>query len=910
MNKQIFDKYLPYLAAVLIFILVTFAYFPEVLEGKRISSHDVSTWIGGSQEILDYKETTGEHSLWTNSMFSGMPGYLLTNYTPNNWIQPLNQTLNANENYRPVSFIFWAMLGFFVALLLFRVNPWLAIVGAIAYAFSSYFFIIIEAGHSTKMSTLAYMPPIIAGAYHAYKENMLKGAVVMMFFLALQLYRNHFQITYYTFIIILIFGIFHLVEVVKTKEYKKFALTTAALAVAALIALAANYTAIATTLDYGKDSIRGKSELTIDTSDQTDGLDISYALGWSYGKIETLDLLIPNLVGGSSMGALPENSAMEKELTNLGAQNVKELTKQMPTYWGPQPSTSGPVYIGAFIVFLFVFGLFIVKNNIRWWMLSATILSILLAWGSNFQWFSELFLHYMPGYNKFRTVSMILIIAEFAMPLLGILAVNEIIENKVTKKQILKGLAWAGGIVGGIILILLMNPGILTFTNGNEAGWFARSFGLKNDEQSQQIINSLVAALESDRAAMFRADAMRSLAFIAAGVAVLLLFVFKKLPKNGFYAALALVILIDLWGVNKRYLNSEDFVSKRQVTNPYNPTLADNEILKDKDPDFRVANLAVSTFNDASTSYFHKSIGGYHGAKMRRYQELVDYKISTELDKFVENANSATSDSAFQAVFSELPILNMLNTKYIIGNPDAAPLKNPAHLGNAWFVENLVQAKNADEELAGIYNPNKIEQVLKVLKERVALLAELKKISNELQDLVNQGKSESPERLLLSENYNKKMGLFQAAENELAGMNDFNPAKTAVADVKFKAQFFEFTKDSAATIQLTSYAPNKLIYKAKAKSDQLAVFSEIYYGEKGWNVYIDGKPAPHFRANYVLRAMKVPAGEHEITFKFEPEVWKKSNIISLIGSVLFVLAILGYGFWLYKNGKKSARAEK
>ncbi len=895
---------MPYLVAVLIFVLVTFAYFPEVLEGKRLSSHDVNTWKGGSKEILDYKEATGEHSLWTNSMFAGMPGYLLTNYTPNNWIQPLNQTLNANESLRPVSFIFWAMLGFFIALLLFRVNPWLAIVGALAYAFSSYFFIIIEAGHATKMSTLAYMPPIIAGAWHAYRENRLRGALVLMFFLALQLYRNHFQITYYTFIIIGLFVVFHLFEVIKTKAYKNFALTSGTLIAASLIALAANYTAIITTLDYGKDSIRGKSELTIDMSDASGGLDKSYALAWSYGTVETFNLLIPNLMGGSSMGELPDNSAMKKELTDLGVKGVNEITKQMPTYWGPQPMTSGPVYIGAFIVFLFVFGMFTVKNNLRWWMLSATVLSILLAWGNHFMWFSDLFLDFVPGYNKFRTVSMILIIAEFTMPLLGILALNEIIEKRITKKEILRAMAWAAGIVGGIILIFLINPGILSFTNAGDANWFMRSFGLGKDEQSQQILNSLVAALETDRAAMFRSDAMRSLGIIAAGAIALLALAYEKLPKNGFYAVLAFIILFDLWGVNKRYLNSDDFVSKRKVDQPYTASIADTEILKDKSLDYRVANLTVSTFNDAATSYFHKSIGGYHGAKMRRYQELIDYRINQEFDQFYQDANNASSDSAFFALFQNMPILNMLNTKYLIVDKDNKPLENPAALGNAWFVEQLIEVKNPDEELAGIINPVKREQVLKALKERATLLSEIKTISDKLQDLVKAGKSESSERMLLSETYNKKMGLLQAAERELENLADFDPAKTAVSDIRYKDQFFEFTKDTSAFIQLIDYKPNVLTYKTSAKSDQLAVFAEIYYGEKGWNAYIDGKPEPHFRANYVLRAMRIPAGAHEVVFKFEPKVWEKGNIVSLIGSVLFVLSFLIDAFFRYKNCKK------
>ncbi len=901
MNTEKLKAFVPYIAALVIFILISFAYFPEVLEGKQLSPHDIKTWKGGAQEVINFEKETGEHSLWTNSMFSGMPAYLISNYTPNNWVKPINQTLNANGKLRPVSFIFWAMLAMFIALLLFEVNPWLSIAGAIAYGFSSYFFIIIEAGHATKMSALAYMPAIIGGIYHAYKKDMLKGALVMMIFFALQLYRNHLQITYYTLMIIGIFVVFHFVTVIKSKEFKSFFITSGVLFAAAMIAIMANFTNIATTYDYGKDSIRGKSELTIDTKHQTDGLDKDYAMAWSYGKLETFNLLIPNLVGGSSISALPENSKMEQELKSLGVKGANKIVKQMPTYWGPQPMTSGPVYIGALIVFLFVLGMFLVKSEIRWWLFSATVLSVLLAWGNNFTAFSEFFLDYVPGYNKFRTVSMILVIAEFALPLLGILALKAIIDKDVTRKEILNATAWAGGIVGGIILILLLNPGILSFSSANDASWFMRSFGLGADAQSKQILDGLVSALEADRATMFTNDALRSLGFIAVGIGLIMLYIYEKLPQNGFYALMALVILVDLWGVNKRYLNSDDFVSKRKEKVPYKMQIANQEILKDTGT-YRVANLAVSTFNDASTSYFHHSIGGYHGAKMRRYQELIDYRIQQEFDRFRTGLNNAVSDSMVLETLSNLPILNMLNTKYYIIDPNGKPLQNPLAYGNAWFVDNLVKVQNPDEEIAGIINPYKIDLVLKTLRERAKLVGEIQEISAKLQKL-NSSNKITETQTKLSLDYRKKLNMLQSVENELEALSDFNPVQVAVADVKYKEQFFDFTKDPSATIELTDYKPNQLTYKSKAASDQLAVFSEIYYGEKGWNAYLDGKLVPHFRVDYVLRAMKIPAGEHEIIFKFEPKIWKTASTVALIGSILFVLIIIGFAVRQFKKSK-------
>jgi len=784
--------------------------------------HDKKTWIGGSHEIKQYEEETGKHSFWTNSMFGGMPSYLVSNYAPSNVSKYLYKAVSFNNKMRPASFIFMLAVGFFIALLLFGVDVRLSIAGAFAFAFSSYFLIIIEAGHITKVVALAFMPPIVAGIYHAYRKNMIAGTLVVTVFTALQLLVNHLQITYYTLLIVLVYLVFEIIYTVKNKRYVKFLKTSGLLLAGALIAVSTNFSQIITTYDYGKDSIRGKSELSDNKHNKTSGLDKDYATAWSYGKLETLNMLIPDLAGGASSGELSEDSETYKVLKRMGVPNADALIKQMPLYWGPQPFTSGPVYVGAFVVFLFILGMFTVKDKAKYWLFAATILSVLLAWGKNFNFLTDFFLDYFPMYNKFRTVSMILVIAEFTIPLLAVLALKEIAEGKTDKKEFLKALKYTSIITGGIFLILMI-PGVLSF---------------KSDSDAQMFGNwpaELVEAIQKDRASLFYSDLFRSVAFILAGVAAISAFVYKKISLNLFYIIIGLIFLLDLAGVDKRYLNADDFVSARKEKAPFTESTADKFILKDKDPDFRVLNLSVSTFNDASTSYFHKSVGGYHGAKLRRYQDLIDNILQYEIAYLIQVLQQKDiSGQDVNAVLFHSPGLNMLNTKYIIFNPDLIPLINNYRLGNAWFVSYIKPVKNADEEIKSIRN--------------------------------------------------------------------FNPELTAVVDERFKDNFFKFRLDSSATIKLTEYKPDYLAYKSNANSDQLAVFSEIYYA-KGWQAYIDGKPVPHFRADYVLRAMRVPAGSHKIEFKFEPAIWKIGNTVSLAGSVIFILFISGGLFLYYKNAK-------
>ncbi len=793
MQKFNFKQILPHVVAVVLFLIISYAYFYPQLQGKVLLQSDMRNFYGMSKEILDYKAATGEQALWTNSMFGGMPAYLISvEFNHNLFINVLRVFMAICD--RPANFVFVSLLGFYIALLIFKVKPWLAIAGSVAFAFSTYFFIIIDAGHSSKASALAYMAPIVAGVYMAYNRKILLGSLLMGFFLAVQLFINHLQITYYTFLIILVFGIFQFISSFKEKQLLRFLKATGALAFAAGLAVGSNASSIMLTYEWGKDSMRGESELTItEKNNKTTGLDKDYATSWSYGKAETMTLLIPNFFGGSSSGELSTSSETYNLLKQSYGENAKQVIKHLPIYWGDQPFTSGPVYVGAILMFLFVLGLFIVKGQLKWWLLTITILSIFLAWGRNFMWFSDIFFDYFPGYNKFRTVSMILVIAEFAIPLLAILGLKKIMDKEITKEQLMKPFKYSLIIVGSVTLLFALLPGLFF------------DFSSPNDKELQS--SGILPALMQDRESLLRTDAFRSLVFILLTAGLIYAFIIDKLKSGYFYIILTLLIMIDLWPITKRYMSSDAFVTKLEAKSPFKPTQADLDILQDKDPDFRVINLAANTFNDASTSYFHKSIGGYHGAKMKRYQELIEYHISK----------------------NNREVWNMLNTKYfIIPVKDQAPkaVQNPDALGNAWFVKSYRMVANADEEIKA-----------------------LEKFS---------------------------------AKNE------------AIVDKRFadKINGLQINYDSTASIKLISYKPNALIYDTKATTDQLAVFSEIYYA-KGWNTFIDGTPAQHFRADYVLRSMRVPAGNHKIEFKFQPKSYDTGNKISLASSALLLLLLVG-----------------
>ncbi len=827
MIKLFKENWIPIVSAVILYLALSFTYFSPVMQGKILQQHDKSVWQSSSKEVRDWKEKTGEQSLWTNSMFSGMPTYLINNLSEGNKLSYLHKLLHFNNSIRPVPFLFMYLLGFFLALMVFGVRPWLSMVGALAFAFSTYFFIIIEAGHITKAVAIGYMPPIVAGVYLAFKNRPLWGTILMSLFLSIQLVVNHLQITYYTFLIVLIFGIYQIVEAIQKQQLRFFFRSLSYLMVGAILAIGSNFLSISAVYEYGQESIRGKSELTHELDNKTSGLDKDYATDWSYGILESFNLMVPNLMGGASQSELSKDSETYQALRQLGQPNAKQIIKQMPTYWGSQPFTSGPTYIGALVLFLFALGLFVVKDKTKWWLLTATVLSLMLAWGKNMMWFTDFFLEYMPGYNKFRAVSMTLVIAEFTIPLLGILGLQKIISKEYDPKKINKQILYALGLTAGVVVLLLM------------ALSSPSSFASPNDIKMFGQNDLLIDAIQSDRLSLFRKDALRSLFFILLGASVVWLFIKQKIKQPILLVVIGLGIIVDLWGVDKRFLNNEDFVKESQVKASFKPSVADQSILKDKSPNYRVINLGVSTFNDATTSHFHKSIGGYHGAKMRRYQELITHHIAPELQDFSRTLNDSPTQASVNKALASMDVLNMLNTKYVIYNPSAPAIPNPFSNGNAWFVKDYKIVANADEEIAMLAN--------------------------------------------------------------------INPKQTAVIDKRFENQTVDLKADATAKIKFLEYHPNYLKYKSNCKTEQMAVFSEIYYN-KGWQAYVDGEKVPHFRADYVLRAMKVPAGEHIIEFKFEPQVYNVGVWVGYISSILLILLFFS-GFWYDAIQRKKSQVK-
>tara|TARA_B100000965_G_scaffold193627_1_gene161646 strand:- start:551 stop:2956 length:2406 start_codon:yes stop_codon:yes gene_type:complete len=789
-----FTKIKSHALIVLLFALISFAYFSPLLEGKRIDGHDVKTWIGMSKEISDYRENTGEEALWTNSLFSGMPAYQISVKYSANLIKYVDKVISLGFP-RPANLLFLYLLGFYFLLVSLNVDYRIAAIGAFAYAFSSYFFIIIQAGHMTKAHAIAYLPMVVAAVIYTYRGKMFLGGILTSLAVALQIFTNHYQITYYLILVLLFIGFAQLYKDFNANNLQSFFKRTGILIMAALLAAGTSFTRLKTTLDYGKETTRGKSELTNNLDNKTKGLDKDYATQWSYGVAESMTLLIPNFHGGSSMSSvlsIDDSQTLDflRKFRNKKLANA--LQYRASSYWGDQPIVSGPTYAGAIVIFLFFLGLFLIKSEYRVWLLLATIMSLMLAWGKNFMPLTEFFLDHFPGYNKFRAVSMILVIAEFTIPFLAFLGLNKFLTDNDKQSNLIK-LKNAFYITGGITLVFALFPSMfLDFLSDKDLSPISN--GVKTP-------NGFLDGLVADRSTLLSSDAWRSFIFITLSFGVLFLYIKEKLSKNYVILIIGALLITDMWGINKRYLNEDHFARKSKVKTPYKPTQADNFILKDKDPNFRVFNQSVSTFNDASTSYFHKSIGGYHGAKLKRYQELIEFHISK----------------------GNMNVLNMLNTKYFITQDGRAQL-NPGALGNAWFVENINTVKNADEEIAALGN--------------------------------------------------------------------FDPLKTIIVDERYDDNLININNlNSSSIIKLDSYKPNHLTYTSNNIDEGIAVFSEIYYKD-GWNVYVNGIESNHFRANYVLRAMKIPAGNHIIEFKFEPSVFTNGERISLASSISLLLLLL------------------
>lgn len=797
---------LPHLLAVTIFIIISFIYFYPVLEGKVLKANDSTVSTINSKEIRDYREKYGKEPLWTNSIFSGMPAYLISTRYPGNLMKHVDTVLRVFKT--PVSVLILSMAGFYLLLLILGADPLLSAAGAIAYGFSSFIFQILAAGHNTQAIALAYMAPMIGSVYYAYKRNALMGAILTAVFLSLEILANHPQITYYSLLCLLVFIIVEFIYSIRQRTVVKFLKTSSLLIVSVIIAAGINFGNLYTVYEYGKYSSRGKSDLVVEDKNISRGLNRDYITYWSYGIDETFNLLVPNFKGGSSK-PFDRNSETVKVLRQ---NNAASAAGQVMKYWGTQPGTDGPHYMGAIVIFLFILGLVIVRKPEKWWLLIAAILSIMLAWGKNFMPFTNLFIDFFPGYNKFRAVTMILVIAQFCIPLLGFLALRELFGSNLSKKEIFRGIKIAGGTIGGLLIIFLLFPGI--------AGSFLNPY-------ESDYPDWLKSALVSDRKGLLRADTLRSLIFILLGAGAIIAFLYGRLRREYSIILIGLLILTDLWSAGKRYLDSERFERPSVIQKSFTPSIADEMILQDTSY-FRVLNLSVSTFNDNSpTSYFHKSIGGYHGAKLKRYQELIDTSITVNIESFITRAKTANSVNDLVTVFNNSNAINMLNAKYVIYNPEVPPLKNNKALGNAWFAEKVKFAANANEELSSI--------------------------------------------------------------------NYFNPSSEAVVDVRYREHIdkSDYPSEAADTIFLVSYKPNELAYRYSSAGERLAVFSEIYY-PAGWKSFIDGKESPHFRANYVLRAMIVPEGDHEIIFRFQPDSYIKGNKISLASSVLLILIVAIY----------------
>lgn len=823
-----------HVAALVLFLGLVMVYFsPAVFDGKVIRQGDniKATGMGGSQaEKYAATAEKGEYSLWSDAMFSGMP-YSATygNPAPELPSYLIVDGMMKKPGYFHAAMVFTGLACFYLLMCVMGVNWWLAIAGAIAFAFASYNIIIIEAGHIVKAYVIAYMPVTLAGMYLLFRRRWLWGAVLFLLGVALSLANGHVQITYYLVLLCLFIYVGYTIKKICEKAYGEWMKASLIMAGCVVLAVLPNAKQMYANWDLGQHSIRGATELTPKADESghvekvSSGLDKDYAFQWSYGWKELLTVMVPNVYGGGSGGTLGSSSELYKELRKNGAQVGKEV--QTYTYWGDKPFTSGPVYFGALVCFLFVLGMFVVKSPMKWWLLGGSVFLTFLALGRNFDAFNDLMFHYLPLYNKFRTVEMALVIPGLVFPIVGIWGLREILADKVDEARLRKGFFWSLGLTGGLCLVLWLMPTLLL------------SFQSAYDAQFQSRVPEwYYAALLMDRASLASADALRSLVFIILGAA-LLVWYWKSGRKQStamlVSVGMAVLILADLWTVDRRYLNDSNYV-KEKPHETYKESVADKEIFKDTDESFRVFGLS-NPWQDTEVSYFHHSIGGYHAVKLRRYQELIDHRLDGEYRNIVGTLQKARSSESIYTVLAASPTLNMLNTRYIIYNPEQAPIRNPYAFGNAWMADKVEIVENADAEIEAL--------------------------------------------------------------------DRIDPRTTAVVDKRFADCLKGFTpqKDSTATITLEKYRPSCLTYRTKAATDQLAVFSEIYYSP-GWKAYVDGKEVPHFRTDWILRGMIVPSGEHTVVFRFQPDTYIFAANVSAYSSFLILLLLLvavGWSGWKY-----------
>jgi hypothetical protein len=818
------------LLTVLAFIFISVIYFYPELEGKTIVQGDNVHAEGMAHEINQFQEKTGEYSAWTNSMFGGMPAYQIKSPETFNIHLFLQRFLHLFLPYSTMAIMFVYLLGFYVLLKSLKFSNTVSVIGAVVFALSSYNIIIIAAGHITKCYAIAYMAPVLAGVIYCYNKKFIGGGLLLAFSLGIEIACNHPQILYYLAIMCAMYVVYKFIADYKKKESdwsKNFGKSSAVAAVAVVFAVLPNITNLWTTWEYGKYSTRSQSELS--SKQSSSGLDKDYALAWSYGVGESFTLMIPDFRGGES--SYIGNDA--KAVKAVERREMLEHVQGSSRYWGDQPFTSGPVYVGAVIIFLFVLGLFIVENSAKWWLLAATIFSLLMSWGNNAGWFTDFMFDWFPMYNKFRSVSMALVIAQVAVPFLAMAALKTIYDNpeiiKTRKNYFYISLA----LTAGLCLVFWLVPSLGgSFLSANEEAGFAQ-IKAEHPEQAH-LYNIYAGELTNARKAIFCADAIRSFLFIAVAAACLFLMTAVK-NKQTLLALVGAVAIIDLWTVDFRYLGPDDYKNKIEV-NPFKASVADQFILKDTDPDFRVLNLGANVFNDGVTPYYHKTIGGYHGAKMRRYQEFIDTLLAPTVNA-ARNIASREPEK-FQNFVTTSPVLNMLNTKFIIINPSQVPIVNMNTFGNAWFVNKFDVVENADQEIGALKRTN--------------------------------------------------------------------PAQTAIINKKLFPEFVQslpkeqIYSDDKSVISLAEYKPDYLKYSVSAAQDRVAVFSEIYY-PKGWTAYIDGKETPHICADYILRAVKIPQGEHTVEFRFAPSSVKIGGIIAAIASTLILLVLAAYAVMYFKS---------
>jgi hypothetical protein len=813
------------------FLAMALAYMSPMLDGKVLSQSDMTNVAGMSRELKQFHEQTGEYSQWTNSMFSGMPAFHVGPTGAKTTIfKELGRILRLGFSFNsPIANFFVYLLCFYVLLIALRLSPWVSAIGAIAFALSSYNIIIVEVGHINKAYAIAYMAPVVGGILLTYRGKYLSGGLLFMLALGLELYSNHLQITYYLLLTSLIIVLTGFVFAIKEHQVKKFLIASGILVAGALLALLPNISNLWVNMEISKYTMRGKPELTLNQENQTSGLNKDYALSWSYGKAETFSLMIPYFTGGKT-GALGNN---EKAMEKVSPQ-FRETIAGQNQYWGAKASTAGDNYSGAVVVFFFVLALLLIKGPMRWWILISTLLSILLAWGNNFPALSYFFLDHVPLYNKFRTVEMTLVIACFNIPLMAFLLIDRISKEPEIFVQNRKQILIAFGLTGGLSLLFYLVPGIFSFFTSQEQQVFNRQLAGANPQYTSQF-RQLMAALEAARIHIFKHDAMRSFLFITLAFALTWLYAVRRVKLPWFLAGLAILITVDMWLVDRRYLNKDNFITRRQQESTVAATKADEFILQDPDPYFRVLNLTRSPWQEAVTSYHHKSIGGYHGAKLRRYQDLIDRYLSPGLQDIVAVLNARPTAAQIDSVLSGQQVLNMINTKYIILNPNAQPLLNRWAMGNAWVVRDFKLVRNADEEYLAL------------------------------------------------------------------GTTDLG--QVAVVDQRFASLLSDDLKHPvpAGSVELTDYSPNHTIYRTQLDQKSLVVFSDVYY-EGGWHATIDGEPADHLRANYILRALPVGAGEHTIDFRFKFEPFEKGEKVSVAGSILILLILLGgAGFYIRRH---------